>query len=173
VPARLKVFAARLGFFDTAVAAPSQKAALAAWGVHQDLFKDGAAAVTDDPAAQAALDRPGVVLRRMAGSTGPYEETPTVSGEGLIPAASKPAGKRAAPPPKPKPPPDRSVLTAAEKALAEEERARTAALNELEDRRRALEQEAERVAADHARRLERLTFALRKAEADYRRAGGT
>ena len=172
MPGKLKVFAARLGFFDTAVAAPSQKAALAAWGVHQDLFKDGAAAASDDPAAQAALEKPGVVLRRMAGSAGPYEETPTLSGEGLIPVGPQPAGKRAVPP-KPKPPPDRSALTAAEKALAEAERVRKAALNELDDRRRALEQEAERVAADHARRLERLTFALRKAEADYRRAGGT
>ncbi len=49
--AQLKVFAARLGFFETLVAAPSRKAALQAWGAHQDLFKDGTAAATADPAA--------------------------------------------------------------------------------------------------------------------------
>ena len=52
----LKVFRTPIGFHDAYVAAPSQKAALEAWGVRQDLFKEGQAAVADDPAAQAALD---------------------------------------------------------------------------------------------------------------------
>jgi hypothetical protein len=53
---RLKVFQAQIGFFDTVVAAPSQAAALRAWGVHQDLFANGGAkAITDELALAAAL----------------------------------------------------------------------------------------------------------------------
>ena len=63
--ARLKVFSAQLGFYEAVVAAPSQKAALAAWGIHQNLFADGTAHLTQDAAArQAALAQPGVVLQR-------------------------------------------------------------------------------------------------------------
>jgi hypothetical protein len=172
VPARLKVFAARLGFFDTVVAAPSQKAALAAWGVHQDLFKDGSAATTDDPAAQVALEHPGVVLRRMAGSADAYAETATVSAEGLVPASPKPAGKRKARPEPPKPPPDRSALDDAERALAQAERAHAAELADLEKRRAALEREAADLADAHRRALQQLQADVRKAQAAYRKAGG-
>jgi hypothetical protein len=171
--ARLKVFAARLGFFDTVVAAPSQKAALEAWGVHQDLFKDGGAAVTQDPAAQVALDHPGVVLRRMAGSADPYAEAATIRAEGLVPAGPgkpKRAGKTAAP--APPPPPDRSALTAAEKDLsaAEAEHRREAA--DLDARRRALDDEAAEMERRQSRQRRDLEAALAKAQAAFRRAGG-
>lgn len=39
----LKVFQAQFDFYDVVVAAPSQAAALRAWGVHQKLFTDGMA----------------------------------------------------------------------------------------------------------------------------------
>lgn len=72
---RLKVFQARLGFFDAVIAAPSQKAALEAWGVSQDLFHEGLAALAREAGAvEAALARPGVVLRRAAGSRAPFSE---------------------------------------------------------------------------------------------------
>ena len=67
--ARLKVFVTSDGLTDYVVAASSRPKALAAWGVHQDLFKTGAARETDDPAlVEAALAAPGEVLRRPAGS---------------------------------------------------------------------------------------------------------
>ncbi|HEY9219348.1 MAG TPA: hypothetical protein VIO94_14970, partial [Phenylobacterium sp.] len=67
--ARLKVFVTSDGLTDYVVAASSKPKALAAWGVHQDLFKTGAAKETDDPALiAAALEQPGQVLRRPAGS---------------------------------------------------------------------------------------------------------
>lgn len=70
---RLKVFQAHLGFYDTVVAAPSQKAALAAWGTGRGEFAKGFANVTDDPAAvRAALAHPGQVLKRPFGTTGEY-----------------------------------------------------------------------------------------------------
>lgn len=66
---RLKVFVTSDGLTDYIVATSSKAKALAAWGVHQDLFKTGAARETDDPAVvEAALAQPGDVLRRPAGS---------------------------------------------------------------------------------------------------------
>lgn len=73
----LKVFRAHLGFYDTIVAAPSQKAAAAAWGANPREFAHGFASVTQDvKAVEAALAQPGVVLRRPAGSNGPFKADP-------------------------------------------------------------------------------------------------
>jgi len=67
--ARLKVFVTSNGLTDYVVATSSRPKALAAWGVHQDLFSTGAARETDDPAlVEAALAQPGEVLERPAGS---------------------------------------------------------------------------------------------------------
>jgi len=66
---KLKVFRTHLGFYDLIVAAPSQKAALEAWGASPHLFSQGFAAVETDPRlVGAALKKPGVVLRRQFGS---------------------------------------------------------------------------------------------------------
>ena len=74
-----KVYQVHLGFYDTIIAAPSQKSALAAWGSSTNLFDMGVARVTDDPKAiEAARARPGVVLRRAAGSADPYSEHPNL-----------------------------------------------------------------------------------------------
>jgi colicin import membrane protein len=75
--AGLKVFRAHLGFYDTIVAATSQKKALQAWGASPSEFAKGFASVTDDPEAiDAARDRPGVVLRRPFGSKQPFSVEP-------------------------------------------------------------------------------------------------
>src|ERR1700716_573455 len=101
----LKVFGAHLGFYDTAVAAPSQAAALKAWGSRQNLFREGVASETKDPqAVTAALAKPGVVLRRPVGSNAAFSENP---GLPQIPNApkKKPAKTQAKslPPPEPAP----------------------------------------------------------------------
>src|SRR5437660_1402205 len=71
---RLKVFQAHLGFYDTVVAAHSQKAALEAWGAGQGEFSKGFAKLTTDPAAmRCALAHPGEVLRRPFGSKGDFK----------------------------------------------------------------------------------------------------
>jgi site-specific recombinase XerD len=58
--------------FDQAIAAPSMKAALEAWGADSNLFHQGAARESDDPDVVAAtMAKPGAVLRRPVGSTGP------------------------------------------------------------------------------------------------------
>src|ERR1700761_6696856 len=69
--ARLKVFVTTDGLTDYVVAVSSRAKALAAWGVRQDVFKEGRAHETDDPAlTKAALASPGEVLRRPADSGG-------------------------------------------------------------------------------------------------------
>ena len=73
---KLKVFQTSLGFYDLAIAAPSMKAALEAWGADSNLFHQGMAKESDDPAAvAAAMSKPGVILRRPVGSDGPFTET--------------------------------------------------------------------------------------------------
>jgi hypothetical protein len=70
-----KVYRAHLGFYDTVVAAHSQQSALASWGSSQDLFHLGIAKPTDDPdAVKAALAKPGIVLKRPAGSNIAFSE---------------------------------------------------------------------------------------------------
>jgi hypothetical protein len=69
--ARLKVFVTSDGLTDYVVAVSSRAKALAAWGVRQDVFKEGQAHETDDPAlVKAALAQPGEVLRRASGVRG-------------------------------------------------------------------------------------------------------
>src|SRR5215469_13234075 len=71
----LKTYQTSVGFYDLAIAAPSMKAALEAWGAGSNLFHQGVAKETDDPDIVAAtMTKPGVVLRRPVGSNGPFKE---------------------------------------------------------------------------------------------------
>jgi len=75
VPRKLKTYQTSLGFYDLAIAAPSMKAALEAWGAGSNLFHQGAAKETDDPDVVAAtMAKPGVALKRPAGSNGRFAE---------------------------------------------------------------------------------------------------
>jgi hypothetical protein len=72
---KLKTYETSLGFFDLAIAAPSMKAALEAWGADSNLFHQGAAKESHDPDVIAAtMAKPGVVLKRPVGSEGPFGE---------------------------------------------------------------------------------------------------
>ena len=71
---KLKTFQTSLGFYDLAIAAPSMKAALT-WGAGSNLFHQDAAKETDDPEViGATMSKPGVVLKRPAGSNGRFAE---------------------------------------------------------------------------------------------------
>ncbi len=190
----LKVFRAHLGFYDTAVAAPSRAAALKAWGSRQNLFREGVASETKDPqAVSAALAKPGVVLRRPVGSNAPFNENPGLPQIPKAPKKTPPAKTQAksqppeppprepprlrlVPPPKPQPAPrpraNRAPVEAAERALAalkdEEQRARAA----LEERKAALDEEARRQRADFRERRERCEKKLADARKAYRSALG-
>jgi hypothetical protein len=72
---KLKTYQTSLGFFDQAIAAPSMKAALEAWGADSNLFHQGAAKESRDPDVIAAtMAKPGVVLKRPVGSSEPFRE---------------------------------------------------------------------------------------------------
>ena len=103
---KLKTYTTSAGFFDLAVAAPSMKAALEAWGARNNLFQHGFAKVSDDPKTVAAtMAHPGVVLRRPVGSNGAYSEhaeLPTDLPVGNAKRApAKPPAKKREPPTKP------------------------------------------------------------------------
>jgi colicin import membrane protein len=75
MPRKLKTYVTSVGFFDKAIAAPSMKAALAAWGAGKNAFHQGFAEETDDPAIVAAtMAKPGVVLKRAVGTQDPFDE---------------------------------------------------------------------------------------------------
>ena len=194
--AKLKVYRAPMGFYETIVAAPSQKAALAAWGTRQNLFQEGQASLSDEPSEiEAAYAQPGTVLRRVAGTREPFRPAAepvavaalkaparvvrrTTDRRAASPAPSAPSAQS----PRPTPP-DRSRLTAAENLLAELEAERGRRLEAFEGQRRALEADFERRRqALEARTQEAeasLDARLRPAEAEldearraFRKAGG-
>ena len=115
---KLKAYQTSLGFFDQAIAAPSMKAALEAWGADSNLFHQGAAKESHDPEVIAAtMAKPGVVLRRPVGSDGPFgeeAELPKDLGDSRRPAktARKSVGR------KPKKAASRPVDKAAERKAA-------------------------------------------------------
>jgi hypothetical protein len=75
MPRKLKTYTTSVGFFDLAVAAPSMKAALDAWGMRRNAFHQGFAEETDDPKIiAAATAKPGVVLRRGVGTNAEFSE---------------------------------------------------------------------------------------------------
>jgi len=72
---KLKVYQTSQGFYDLAIAAPSMKAALEAWGANSNLFHQGVAQESkDDDVIVAAMKKPGVVLQRPVGSNKPFKE---------------------------------------------------------------------------------------------------
>jgi hypothetical protein len=72
---KLKTYQTSVGFFDLAIAAPSMKAALEAWGATSNLFHQGFAKEVSDPeVVVATMAKPGILLRRPVGSNGPFKE---------------------------------------------------------------------------------------------------
>jgi len=159
---KLKTYQTSLGFFDLAVAAPSMKAALEAWGADSNLFHQGAAKESEDPDVIAAtMAAPGVVLKRPVGSSGPFKEhaeLPTnLAGDNI----SKKAGSRSVRP-KPQKHPKRTADQAADREAAlafeqeqkrrERERAKEEAAQRKEREQRQKAVDKAQSALDAARR---------------------
>jgi hypothetical protein len=150
--ARLKVFVTSDGLTDYVVAAGSRPKALAAWGVRQDLFKEGLAHEADDPELAAeARARPGEVLRR--------------------PAGSRTALSKLKPRPKPKGPSKAAIRKVADlrARLAALDGAHAEAEAGFERARRKLEAEAAARRRRTAAQRHRLSAALEAAEQAKRR----
>jgi len=176
MPRRLKVFQARLGFYDTVVAAPSQAAALRAWGIHQNLFADGEARVCEDPKAiEAAMAHPETPLRRPAGSADAFGLEP---GLPSVPKAPKAAAKEGAKSPrsakpKSKPKPDRSALDAAEAALRQLDIERKDEEADFARRKNELDAARETAQGAYTEGRKAATSAVVQTRKAYRKAGGS
>ena len=158
---KLKTYQTSLGFFDLAIAAPSRKAALDAWGADSNLFHQGAARESDDPDVIAAtLKKPGVVLKRPVGSDGSFNEQAALpalgSGTGPAKSARKAKGSKA------KKPPTRPIDRAAE---------RKAALAYEREKQRGA-RELKREEAERQKERERRKQAVSKAQAGLDKAQG-
>ena len=126
MPRKFKTYQTSIGFFELAIAAPSMKAALEAWGSTSNLFHQGFAKEVQDPAIVAAtMAKPGVVLRRAVGTNSPFKENaelPRDFGAATIkPAAAK--AKLAAKEPR-APELDAKAAAAAARAYEREEKRR-------------------------------------------------
>jgi hypothetical protein len=159
---KLKTYQTSLGFFEQAIAAPSMKAALEAWGADSNLFHQGAAKQSTDPDVIAAtMKKPGVVLKRPVGSDGPFgehAELPKHLGQGgRKKPAHKPAAKGKKSPARPDKAADRKAAQAYEREHQRREREEA-----REEAARQKERERRQKAVDKAQ------AAMDKAEADHR-----
>lgn len=171
---KLKVFVTPIGFHDAYVAAPSQKAALEAWGADANIFAQGIAEqVTDPKLMEEALASPGKVIKKVRGS----------ADEHFAELDRAPPRKKAAKakdldtgkvvqlkPKKPKPKPSRDELDAAEEALEKAEKKQRKKIRELDQEVQALEQKRREVQRKHETEREKLSEKVERARAKYKQA---
>ncbi|EZP70700.1 hypothetical protein ACFOKF_24060 [Sphingobium rhizovicinum] len=160
---RLKLFRTPIGFHDAYVAAPSQKAALQAWGADADLFARGIAESIDDPKLLAeAAQKPGTVIKRARGTAAehlasaakPMKATPRKAEGRVIPA-------------KPRPRPSRKALDLAEQKLHEHVRSVEARIGELEKERARIGMQIAKVRKEGEGQAGKFQAAVDKARAKY------
>lgn len=165
MPGALKVFRTAAGFHDAYVAAPSRKAALAAWGADVDLFARGIAEQVTDPKLTAEpLKKPGEVIML---SRGGLADQLKALGPRRKKAAEPKPGKAA---PKKAKPPSRAQLDKAEAALEAAERRNAAEMAKLGAEQAKLQKKIDALAARHQREAVKLKQRRKQAEADYRDA---
>lgn len=158
---KLKVFKAQFGFFDSVVAAPSQAAALRAWGTHQDLFASGDAEATGETAAvEAALAHPETPLQRATGTQDKFQ----IQATGSPRVGSNTASKTRTP----KPEPDRSRLDAAEAVLRDLDRRHKREEADFQGEQDDLDARRSAAGQSYARSREAAVSALATARAAYR-----
>lgn len=163
---KLKTYQTSLGFYDQAVAAPSMKAALDAWGAKSNLFHQGIAKETDDADIVAAtMAAPGVVLRRPVGSDGPFTEHAELPTD-LAEDEDKPRWRS-----KPKKRPAKTAKKASRKIDDQDARRAAASFAKEEQRRESARRKEEAARARERARREKAVAAaqatLDKARRDH------
>ena len=183
---KLKVYRTVAGFHDAYVAAPSQKAALKAWGSDRDLFARGIAEQVTDPALTAEpLAAPGTVVKRSRGTSAeqiaalpdpqpdtPERDAPTgkVRAKPPSPGSAKAKSKSPPKPPpraKPDPKPSGTALDAAEETLAAVKADYAGRERALAAREAALTRERRAFDRDRAAALDAAQTARDDAQARY------
>lgn len=180
---KLKVYRTPIGFHDAYVAAPSQKAALEAWGSDTNLFASGAAERIDDPELmREPLANPGKVIRRLRGTMAEHmaalpkdkarsrktSKSRSAETSASPPRKAKPAIRK--PPPKPKPRPDRQPLTRIEAELAEIEKRHERERSALGRKQAELDRERRALERDQAREHDSVERRVAAAREKYDRA---
>ncbi len=168
---KLKVFQSQIGFYDTVVAAPSRAAALRAWGVHQDLFANGAAHVaTDATIIEAAIAHPEIPLRRAVGSTEAFSLEP--AGLPRVPDHPRKSRPQTKPASRHQPAADRLGLDNAEAELHNLEERRKAEEAEFRRQHKELERREEAAQDAYVRDKKRADALIQTERGAYRKAGG-
>ena len=168
---KLKVFRTPIGFHDAYVAAPSQKAALEAWGAGSNLFASGTAEeVTEAALMKEPLERPGEVIRKLRGT-----DAEQIRALASAPAKAKRRSadnddEAPARPKKRKPRPSRAALDKAEQALERAEERNAEAMAKLKEEEKALERRRRELEQKHREERERLQKRTEQARDDYRAA---
>jgi len=163
MPRQLKTYITNLGFFEMAIAAPSMKAALEAWGMSHNAFQHGFAKQTDDAKIIAAtMEKPGVVLKRPVGTTGAFSENAELPKElwkGSLPKIEPPKKK-------PKAEPKKTSKVAPKRAEnGKQDKAAILSFGKAKERReREREKEEEREAVRQEKEQARIERALAKAD---------
>jgi hypothetical protein len=167
---QLKVFVTPIGFHDAYVAAPSQKAALEAWGADSNIFAQGIAEqVTDPTLMEGPLASPGKVIKRVRASA---DEHFAELDRAAPKKKAKDSGKVVALKPKSKsrPKPKRDELEAAEKALEKAEKKQRKKLREIDDGLQALERKRRDLQRKHEAERDWLSEKAEQARSSYERA---
>jgi hypothetical protein len=168
---KLKVFRAAAGFHDVYVAAPSQKAALEAWGASHNLFASGAAEVVIDPElVAAALAKPGIVLKVLRGTSAEQLAALGDRQETKMRPGSKERARIVPAKPKVGPRPGRAALDAAETAIAETEERYRLRKEELDQQEAAIERERAKLQKSQAKDALDAETARDRAQKTYDRA---
>ena len=166
---KLKVFVTPIGFHDAYVAAPSQKAALEAWGADSNIFAQGIAEqVTDPKLMEEPLANPGKVIRRVRGSAD--EHFAELDRAAPRKKAAKESGKVVQlKPKKPKPKPSRDELDAAEEALEKAGKKQRKKLREIDQELQALERKRRDLQRKIEAERDKLAEKAEQARANYER----
>jgi hypothetical protein len=177
--AKLKVFRTPIGFHDAYVAAPSQKAAIEAWGSDRDLFARGEAELVSDPKLAAEpLANPGKVIKRLRGTAKeqiaalPPNRSRKAKPRKDEPRHAKASSARELSKPKaePGPRPSRAKLDRAEAAIETARQKQRTQLERMRARQQALAQEKAAIERKQAAEIERLTDKADEARAAYEAA---
>lgn len=173
--AKLKVFRTPIGFHDAYVAAPSQKAALEAWGSGTNLFAAGAAELVTDPKlTREALARPGEVIRVVRGSVDEHVralgKVKKRAKDGPTPDPSPEREGRKAERKARGPRPSSAAVDRAEKALERAEGRQRAELEKLKAEQQAIERRRRELERKHRTERDDLRRAVDEARERYRAA---
>jgi hypothetical protein len=168
---KLKVYRTAIGFHDAYVAAPSQKAALEAWGSDANLFARGIAEEVSAPALMAApLEQPGAVIKVLRGDLDAQVAALAASDRKAAaakPSPTAPTARRKAV--KRLPRPDRAPVEAAEAALEGLEEERRRAMKDFDKRAAALRRERANAEAEADARIAAARRTADKARGAYER----